>query len=359
MTYQVSRNGQMYGPYALEDLKRYVASGNILPTDLAKSEEMADWLPVSQIIGTAGVPAPGYAAPSLTPQPTSMVYPDPPNLNWGLELLLGVLTCSLFVVVWNLVIASWANRVEPASKALMYYIIASVLIVLNFGGSWGTVISIAHHNQPHQHFLSSLIGVAAWVVRLIARLHPARYTRTPLQCRRAAWPASERRDDLLLRWYLLPVQAQRDQSTKTGPPLPERSSMTSPARGRIANTLRAAAPLAVILSAITILLRFPPAQSNCYPRCPIYEYLHLQCPGCGATRALAALLRGHFLEAMHCNALVTALLPIAAIYGVLCYRHFLRREDIRWQQIPQAMIYCALGIAAAFMVLRNLPLQLF
>ena len=169
MTYQVSRNGQMYGPYALEDLKRYVASGNILPTDLAKSEEMADWLPVSQIVGAAGVPVAGYSAPSLTPQPTGIAYPDPPNLNWGLELLLGVLTCSIFVVVWNLVIASWANRVEPAGKALMYYIVATVLFVLNFGGSWGTMISIAHHNQPHQHFLGSLIGVAAWVVRLIAR----------------------------------------------------------------------------------------------------------------------------------------------------------------------------------------------
>ena len=27
MPYQVSRNGQMYGPYTLEDLQRYVASG--------------------------------------------------------------------------------------------------------------------------------------------------------------------------------------------------------------------------------------------------------------------------------------------------------------------------------------------
>jgi GYF domain 2 len=176
MTYQVSRNGQMYGPYALEDLKRYVASGNILPTDLAKSEEMSDWLPVSQILGTSSAPQAAYAAPTayaapslIQQQPTGVAYPDPPNLNWILELLLGFVTCTLFVMVWNLVIASWANRVEPASKALMYYIIATALIVLNFGGSWGVMISIAHHNQPHQHFLGSIIGIAAWVMRLIAR----------------------------------------------------------------------------------------------------------------------------------------------------------------------------------------------
>jgi len=97
MTYQVSRNGQMYGPYTLEDLQRYVASGNVLPTDLAKSEEMADWLPVAQILGqtpgqTPGQPlgATGVAAPAYPPAagyPAASVnqYPDPPNLNWGLE----------------------------------------------------------------------------------------------------------------------------------------------------------------------------------------------------------------------------------------------------------------------------------
>ncbi len=40
MHYQISRNGQMYGPYTLEDLQRYLASGNILPTDMAKTEAM-------------------------------------------------------------------------------------------------------------------------------------------------------------------------------------------------------------------------------------------------------------------------------------------------------------------------------
>lgn len=175
MTYQVSRNGQMYGPYTLEDLQRYVASGNILPTDLAKSEDMPDWVPVAQILGTsplgaAGAPAtPTYATPATYPQQPGVAYPDPPNLNWGLELLLGFLTCGLFVVVWNLIIAAWANRIQPASKALMYYIIATVLIVLNFGGSWGIIIAVTHHQQPHRSVLGSLISLACWVVRLIAR----------------------------------------------------------------------------------------------------------------------------------------------------------------------------------------------
>ncbi len=169
MNYQVSRNGQLYGPYTLEDLQRYVASGNVLPTDLAKSDEMSEWLPVSQILGPAGVPTPTYATVPAYPPTSGVSYPDPPNLQWGLELLFGLFTCGLFVVVWNLVIATWANRVQPTSKTLMYYIIATVLIVLNFGGSYGVVISIAQHHPHHQSFTGSLISIATWVVRLIAR----------------------------------------------------------------------------------------------------------------------------------------------------------------------------------------------
>jgi hypothetical protein len=170
MTYQVLRNGQTYGPYTLEDLQRYVASGNVLPTDMAKSEEMPDWLPVSQILGSAVTAAPVYAAPAY-PQPPASAYPDPPNLHWALELLLGFVTCYVFVVVWNLVIASWANRVQPASKALMFYIIATVLILINAGSSWGVVVAISHHSgvPPQPHLLGNLVGLATWIMRLIAR----------------------------------------------------------------------------------------------------------------------------------------------------------------------------------------------
>ncbi|HWW23023.1 MAG TPA: DUF4339 domain-containing protein [Edaphobacter sp.] len=170
MPYTVSRNGQTYGPYTIEELQRYVASGNILPSDMAKSDEMPNWLPVSQILGaSAATQAPIPPATPTYPQPTGAIYPDPPNLNWGLALLLGFFTCGLFIVFWNFVLATWGKRVQPASKALMYYIIGAVLIFINFGGSYGVFVALGHHHHPHQSVLSSLITIASWVVRLIAR----------------------------------------------------------------------------------------------------------------------------------------------------------------------------------------------
>jgi hypothetical protein len=133
--------------------------------------------------------------------------------------------------------------------------------------------------------------------------------------------------------------------------------MTLATRSRVVRILRAAAPPTIITLVATILLLFSPENYNFYPHCPIREYLHLQCPGCGATRALAALLHGHLAEAMHLNALVTLLLPFGATYGILCYYRFLFDKPQRWPQPPPAAIYSTLAIAVVFTFLRNLSLS--
>jgi len=51
MEYFVKRGEQRFGPYSLSDLQQYVQSGNLVVEDLAQSEGMADWVPVSQVLG--------------------------------------------------------------------------------------------------------------------------------------------------------------------------------------------------------------------------------------------------------------------------------------------------------------------
>jgi hypothetical protein len=126
-----------------------------------------------------------------------------------------------------------------------------------------------------------------------------------------------------------------------------------------ADILRAAIPPAIVLIFVVVLLRFPPAQYNLYPVCPFHQLLHLQCPGCGTTRALAALLRGDIVEAMRFNALTTLLLPFAFAYGIYCYRDFLKRRPIRSLQLPSIAIYSAIGVTVIFTVFRNLPAHTF
>jgi len=103
-----------------------------------------------------------------------------------------------------------------------------------------------------------------------------------------------------------------------------------------------------------VLLLFPPAQYSFYPQCPIYRYLHIECPGCGTTRAIAALLYGHFTEALRFNALTTLLIPPATIYSIFCYCRFLQRKPFPKFRIPSATLYSALAVAMIFTFVRNL-----
>jgi hypothetical protein len=133
MLYHVSRNGENFGPYTLEDLQRYLASGNVLPTDLAKGEDMAEWVPVSQILGVATTATPtAYPHSAVPAYPASVVvYPDPPNLHWALVLLISTFTCGIFSFVWMLVQAVWMRKVNPNSKVLFYYIATIVIYVIS------------------------------------------------------------------------------------------------------------------------------------------------------------------------------------------------------------------------------------
>ena len=184
MPYHISREGQTYGPYTLEDLQRYVASGNVLLTDLAKSEDSPDWVPVAQILNPAvGATPQGAAAatpgsPTYVPpaapyaQPTAYAvspYPDPPNLHWALVLVLAICTCGIFSIIWDLVQVLWMKRVEPQTKALPYFIGYVVLSFLNAGASMGTSAAMMQGGHPHSSPLSILIGIAVFVLVILYR----------------------------------------------------------------------------------------------------------------------------------------------------------------------------------------------
>lgn len=126
MNYMLMRDGQQFGPYTLADLQRYVASGNVLVSDLVKSEGMENWVPLSEVIGNIPVPvvsSPQWTAPQVSP------YPPPPGLHWAIVLVLDIITCGLFGWAWAIVQAVWVRKVQPDSKALLYIIIAIALFI--------------------------------------------------------------------------------------------------------------------------------------------------------------------------------------------------------------------------------------
>lgn len=108
-----------------------------------------------------------------------------------------------------------------------------------------------------------------------------------------------------------------------------------------------ASALLLTVSAVACLTLLPPDIYRFYPRCPFFQITGLLCPGCGATRALAALLRGDIREAWRQNALVILLLPSSIRLGLMrCFGNPAKLPVGSWVVVAT--------IVGAFGILRNL-----
>jgi hypothetical protein len=113
--------------------------------------------------------------------------------------------------------------------------------------------------------------------------------------------------------------------------------------------------LALAAAATGALVYFVnPSVYHVYPVCQFHELTGLNCPGCGGTRALYALLHGRFAAAFHDNALFVASLPVLAVRGGWFALN-------RWRGRPNGPFFplrCLIPLVVvtlAFGVLRNLP----
>ncbi len=163
MQYFVKRGEQRFGPYNLSDLQRYVQSGNILTDDLAQSEGMTDWVPVSQVLGNIPSPAAdSAAAAAATPEP--QLVPLPPNLHWAILLILVVVTRQLFNLIWALVQASWATKLSGDNKPL-------VLVAMYPAGIVAGVLAILIVKQPAVGGLFIIAGAIMLIVGVFSIKH--------------------------------------------------------------------------------------------------------------------------------------------------------------------------------------------
>jgi hypothetical protein len=146
MKYFIKRGEENFGPYSLAEVQEYVQSGHIVNTDLAQSEGMPDWVPVSQILGNIpAAPAMVVAAPSVYAAVSLVELP--PNLHWAIllvVLLIGRLFVGALSVLvnwaWSLVLANWARKLSGDNKAMVLVVMypagfVAGLLTIGFGSA--------------------------------------------------------------------------------------------------------------------------------------------------------------------------------------------------------------------------------
>jgi hypothetical protein len=96
-----------------------------------------------------------------------------------------------------------------------------------------------------------------------------------------------------------------------------------------------------------------------YPPCPLHALTGLYCPGCGATRALHALVDGHLVTALHDNALFVAAVPIIGFVWVAWLLRTMGRPAPKMLPLSPRLTTAVAVVLVVFAVARNLPIAPF
>jgi len=121
-----------------------------------------------------------------------------------------------------------------------------------------------------------------------------------------------------------------------------------------ASVFTAGVLLLVTVGGGLVVYSFDPTQTPFYPGCTFHRLTGLNCPGCGSTRALYALLHGHWQAALRDNALFMATLTAVALRAAwLLIRRW--RNQPPASLIPTWSLIPWLIITLIFGVVRNFP----
>ncbi len=123
------------------------------------------------------------------------------------------------------------------------------------------------------------------------------------------------------------------------------------------------APIAVAVGALGFCIFMAlvnPATARVHLVCPFRAITGLWCPGCGMTRGLHALVRGHVEQAAGYNVLLFVVVPYV-VYTYLSWvtERLNTRIKLPEVRLPVWGVYVLAGLLITFGVLRNIPVAPF
>jgi len=115
----------------------------------------------------------------------------------------------------------------------------------------------------------------------------------------------------------------------------------------------------LLIAGVAYLYIFEPGKSGFFPLCPFRFLTGLQCPGCGATRALHQLVHGNFETAFTLNPLLLIALPFL-LFLLLRYSVIVMRGSVpRPLALPSSFTYALIAVVISFWIFRNTPFYPF
>lgn len=108
------------------------------------------------------------------------------------------------------------------------------------------------------------------------------------------------------------------------------------------------------LGVCAVVFFFNPVQNSFYPVCLFHQLTGWNCPGCGMTRALYALLHGNFYVALRDNVFLILTLLLAGARGGWMWANQMRGRPAG-SFLPAKFLWLYLALLLVFGVVRNVP----
>lgn len=89
--------------------------------------------------------------------------------------------------------------------------------------------------------------------------------------------------------------------------------------------------------------------------CPLHFFTGLDCPGCGVTRMLFAILELDFASALRYNAVLFISLPLLIILAITMLYDYIKYGNVSNRKWRNIIVYCLIAVYILFGVLRNIP----
>ncbi len=108
-----------------------------------------------------------------------------------------------------------------------------------------------------------------------------------------------------------------------------------------------------VAAGIGLLFFDPNGSGSIWPPCPLFALTGIQCPACGSTRMVHALLHGDLATAWHLNAvMLVAGLPLLGWLWLRWFRAAKRNE--RTPPVSRKVGIPVVALAVVWMLVRNL-----
>ena len=370
----IGADGKEYGPITADQLRQWIAEGRVNAQTRILPEGATEWRSLSELPEFA-------AAVPLTPPPMSglpasgtarLDEVNGPAIGLMITAILGLLaqlTSLLFRVVGTSMLPAeqeapgWATALYGATGVVTAIIGILMSILIFIGALKMKQLSQLWPGDDRQycgddtlHFSLLFAGTADWHLGAGGLVQAGSKECFPLSLPGGGAARAPNRSQAS-RCFPAQLDAGRNEHESRvygfrSPPDSAAIRSKAPAAGLL--------PVVLVSLALAglVLFCFEPSHHSFYPVCFFHRSTGLLCPGCGSLRALHQLLHGHFLTALHFNALLVSSLPL---FGWLAVRFALRtaRKQPAPFAIRPAWLWSALAAAIVFGILRNLPFAQF